>query len=137
MYGLVNYQLSGIQKGIQFCHAVVEYGNEFYHDKAYKRWSMTDKTVIVLNGGTTNNNHEFLGTMNKYKDELKLNNINYAWFTEPDLGDQITALAFLVDERVYDNYMLTDEEFENMYNKEIDYKKLLFLRNFLSGKRLA
>ena len=25
MYGLVNYQLTGIQKGIQFLHAVVEY----------------------------------------------------------------------------------------------------------------
>jgi hypothetical protein len=25
MYGLVNYQLTGIQKGIQFLHGVVEY----------------------------------------------------------------------------------------------------------------
>ena len=26
MYGLVNYQLTGIQQGIQFLHGVVEYG---------------------------------------------------------------------------------------------------------------
>jgi len=55
MYGLVPYNISEIQKGIQFGHAVVEYANAFSKDKDYQAWAQNDKTFIILNGGTTNN----------------------------------------------------------------------------------
>ena len=62
MYGLVPYNISPIQQGIQFGHEVVEYGlkhgkSNVINDKVdtYTQWAKNDKTFIILNGGTTNN----------------------------------------------------------------------------------
>mgnify|MGYP000939177001 CR=1 FL=1 len=72
MYGLVNYQLTGIQKGIQFGHAVVKYGQMMkksdYYDqsKVYDKWANEYQTFIILNGGTTNINQISLGTLNQH-----------------------------------------------------------------------
>ena len=56
MYGLVPYNISPIQQGIQFGHAVVEYMLNFPVDlrvyKDTKKWAEEDKTFIILNGGT-------------------------------------------------------------------------------------
>ena len=107
MYGLVPYNISPIQQGIQFGHAVVEYSIGRYgsHDD-YKKWSKEDKTFIILNGGTTNNNSERYDNMVAYEssllEDLEDICIPYATFNEPDLGDQLTAVVFLVDERVWD-----------------------------------
>ena len=111
MYGLVPYNISPIQQGIQFGHAVVEYGlkhgkSNVINDKVdtYTQWARNDKTFIILNGGTTNNSpiYDKSGTLNKAKDELAQMGIQTATFYEPDLGDQLTAVVFLVDERVWD-----------------------------------
>lgn len=126
MYGLVNYQLTGIQKGIQFLHGVVEYsqianrvgGNML---NVYNEWANNHKTVILLNGGTTNDNPdittgEYKGTLNQHKETLKINGVTVASFYEPDLGDQLTAVVFLVDERVFNKKDYLDFEdwlFEN------------------------
>jgi hypothetical protein len=100
MYGFVNYQLTGIQKGIQFAHAIVEYGL-YNNNSQYLDWAKNHKTVIVLNGGTTNNNPDRPGTINQIIDKLQDINIDFSKFSEPDLGDQITAVAFILDERVF------------------------------------
>ena len=70
MYGLVPYNISPIQQGIQFGHAVVEYSNSHFNDSDYKKWSTIDKTFIILNGGTTNNNSTNLGTLNIHLNTL-------------------------------------------------------------------
>lgn len=105
MYGLVPYQLSDKQKCIQYGHSVVEYGldHNFGEVPAYKKWSKTDKTFIVLDGGTTNDDEEsrYYGTLQKSRDLLKKNSINFAEFREPDLNNCLTAVTFLVDERVF------------------------------------
>lgn len=108
MYGLTNYQLTGIQKGIQFGHAVVEYTNAFFDTEEYQKWAQKDKTFIVLDGGTTNWNEQKLGTLNSHL--LTLNNmgIKHAAFCEPDLGDQLTAVVWLADERVWDTKKYPD-----------------------------
>lgn len=49
----------------------------------------------MLNGGTTLD-------LNNIMDELKEKEIAFAYFQEPDLDDIVTAIAILVDERVYD-----------------------------------
>lgn len=113
MYGLVNYQLSGIQKGIQFGHAVVEYGLTIGNTEEYQKWAKEDKTFIILNGGTTNDKPdittgEYKGTLNQHKEKLKLNRVSIATFKEPDLGDQLTAVVFLVDERVFNKEKYPD-----------------------------
>jgi hypothetical protein len=118
MYGLVNYQLTGIQKGIQFLHGVVEYsqmanrvgGNML---NVYNEWANNHKTVILLNGGTTNHKTSLedglpFGSLNQYLLTLHQNNIDLATFYEPDLGDQLTAVVFIVDERVFNRKKYPD-----------------------------
>lgn len=112
MYGIVPYNLSPIQQGIQFGHAVVEYGQTVKGlpnlEKIYDKWAKQDKTFIILNGGTTNNNPNKLGSLNKHTETLSMNGIRFASFYEPDLGDQLTAFVFLVDERVYNRELYPD-----------------------------
>ena len=108
MYGLVPYNISPIQAGIQFGHAVVEYGLKNFHNQVYLNWAKYDKTFIILNGGTTNTNVEKLGTLNTHLSTLKNNDVNVSEFYEPDLGDQLTAVVFLVDERVYNKEKYPD-----------------------------
>lgn len=112
MYGLVPYNLSPIQQGIQFGHAVVDYGRTAEglppHFEIYKKWADKDKTFIILNGGTTNNNPERLGSLNQHMNTLRDNGVILQEFHEPDLGDQLTAFVFLVDERVFNRTVYPD-----------------------------
>ena len=101
MYGFVNYQLTGIQMGIQFSHALTEYSLENFNSVEYSDWSKYWKTVILLNGGTTNDNPNKLGTLNQNFNILKENGIICSSFIEPDLGDQMTSIVFIVDERAF------------------------------------
>ena len=167
MYGFVPYNISDIQKGIQFGHAVVEYANEHSGTEAYKKWSKIDKTFIILNGGTTNKSHSSptdglpKGSLNQI--ELKLltagPEMPVARFEEPDLGDQLTAICFLVDERVWDrenhpNFVYDDDErefvgrqrsYEQQYydwkmqfsTSETEADHIVWLRDFLKSFKLA
>jgi hypothetical protein len=116
MYGLVPYQLMGIQQGIQYGHATDEFalrvikslmgnGNVPKEDiERYVDWLENWKTYIVLNGGTTNNrieNGSYVGTLNNHRETLDKNGIFNVSFNEPDLGDQLTGVVFIVDERVF------------------------------------
>lgn len=152
MYGLVPYNLSPIQQGIQFGHAVVEYGQNVKGmgkmEDIYNKWANEDKTFIILNGGTTNINPDKLGSLNKHVDTLMENGVAVATFYEPDLGDQLTAIVFLVDERVFNRDLYPDyvepllplgvNKYED-WVKTIGNAKNFFLREFLSPKnfRLA
>jgi hypothetical protein len=155
MYGFVPYNISPIQQGIQFGHAVVEYSNVHFKDKDYQKWAKEDKTFIILNGGTTNldKKSKHYGTLNQHRDTLKEMGIKFAEFHEPDLGNQLTAVVFLVDNRVFDrkNYplfeeFLIDDTLENHnhysndykgYEKFVGGKQNAFLKEFLSKFKLA
>jgi hypothetical protein len=158
MYGLVPYNISDIQKGIQHGHGVVEYMMKHMNKPETQYWANNDKTFIILNGGTTNMGYQgdSKGTLNQYLDELIVNNIDYAKFHEPDLGDQLTSVNFLVDERVWDKEKYPDRDFggplvngdmvltvyrtpetEEHYIERLGGKKNVFLRDFLSKLRLA
>jgi hypothetical protein len=166
MYGLVPYNLSPIQQGIQFGHAVVEYGRTINgipsSERIYNKWADKDKTFIILNGGTTNNNPERLGSLNQHKDNLVEAGVLFETFSEPDLGDQLTAIVFLVDERVFNRTLypdfisesipwgkkkpsekqisLLEEKNLNNYKhweEKIGGSKNAFLRDYLRNLRLA
>jgi hypothetical protein len=79
----------------------------------FEQWRTEDKTFIILNGGTTNNSPsivtgEYKGSLNNHLVSLKNASVNVATFIEPDLGDQLTAVVFLVDERVFNTKKYPD-----------------------------
>ena len=94
MYSLVLRQLNPIQKGVQTTHGVVEYANKYASDEEYKQWAETDKSLIVLDGGTYQE-------MVRIYDTLKELEMKFADFQEPDLNYLTTSITFLADERVW------------------------------------
>lgn len=136
MYGLVPYNISPIQQAIQFGHGVVEYGQKMKRfisngidsgflnlesalelNDRYDDWANNWKTFIILNGGTTSTNINTPGTLNVHLQTLRSNDILFSEFYEPDLGDQLTSVNFIVDERVFNKKDYPD--FVEWYNKNI------------------
>lgn len=138
MYFLVLYSLSAMQKGIQSGHAAIEFANEFGNTDFYKTWATRDKTFIVLDGGTTNDNENQLGTLNQHFLSLEEKDISFSSFREPDLGNQITALAFIVDDRVWDKENYPDFIYAinetPLYNEVEEHK---WITNFSEDKNEA
>ena len=158
------------KRGYNFGHGVVEYSQENFEKEDYQKWAKEDKTFIILNGGTSNHSvnryhfdgEEFLGTMEQHIKELKDSGIIVSSFYEPDLNDMLSAIVFLVDERVFnkEDYpdfieprpfgrLKTPEEVEH-FNDERDKmyfkwmkslgengEQVAFLKKFLKRFRLA
>ena len=164
MYHLVMYNISPIQQGIQAYHAGMEYAKKYFNDEDFQKWLKEEKTVIILNGGTSNNGNGIYekGSINLYKEELYENDIKHSCFREPDLNDALSAIAFLVPEQVWDkeNYVdwekyqsgeivswekyqsgeIVSMDINYSYDdwvKEMGGEKNVWLREFLSQFRLA
>jgi hypothetical protein len=114
MYGFVPYNISEIQKGIQFGHAVVELCQKLRSHKEWKyeldkydNWANNWRTFIILNGGTSNHStnkyscDDFSGTMEQHLKYLQDLEVTTGEFYEPDLNDMLSAIVFIVDERVF------------------------------------
>jgi len=101
MYFLVPYNISPIQQGIQALHAAIEYAMENIKSPEFQKWAKSDKTVILLNGRTFNDSDVNPGTMNTALKRLLKEGVQLATFREPDLNNGLSAIAFLVDERVF------------------------------------
>lgn len=151
MYGFVAYNLSSIQKGIQFGHAVVEYnlmidkmkGNLKLKDQ-FNKWREFYKTFIILDGGSTNlGKSGYVGSLNLLAEQIE-QIVPIAKFYEPDLGDQLSAFVFICDERVFNKEKYPDiqnfEPFEKDWRdsiNDLDLLKIESLREILKTKRLA
>tara|TARA_Y100000389_G_scaffold205062_1_gene262627 strand:- start:6988 stop:7548 length:561 start_codon:yes stop_codon:yes gene_type:complete len=121
MYGLVPYNISPIQQGIQYGHALQEYNNfisavrknkelvEGTEDitkvedllNEFDEWRLLDKTFIILNGGTSS-------TMEEHLKSLKELDITYTYFREPDLNNMVSGIVFLVPKQVYKKSVYPD-----------------------------
>ena len=109
MYFFVPFNVSDIYKGIQAGHSALEYARMFGQDKEFIDFVTLYKTWIILNGGTTNDERELVdfdynkavGTLNQIADSLYDNDIKFTVFREPDLNNSLTAICFIVDERVF------------------------------------
>jgi hypothetical protein len=116
MYGLTPYNISPIQQGIQFGHAVVEYGQKMKYlgehnqslNTQYNDWADNWKTFIILNGGVSNHSvnrysdtEDFFGSMEKNLKLLEDNDVEIGTFYEPDLNDMLSGIVFIVDERIF------------------------------------
>jgi len=161
MYFFVNYQLMGIQKGIQAGHAAVEYALQFSNSEEFIEFSKNHKTWIALNGGTTNDSEdpELCGSMQTlyktiqdYNQKSIENFISVAKFHEPDLNNAMTAICFICDQRVWDRklvpdfteycernltHTVTDEELFPDWLKLMGGDKNVVLRNLITGKKFA
>jgi hypothetical protein len=96
-----------------------------------------------------------LGTLQQNYFELTDRGIQVGEFHEPDLGDQMTAVVFLVDDRVFDKVAWPDYAgpyyIDGVTPIEMDYyewkmkfaetekeaEQIIFLREFLKQFRLA
>jgi hypothetical protein len=126
MYGFVPYNISDIQKGIQFGHAVVELVQKLKYDtklndelRIFNEWADKHKTFIILNGGTSNHSvnryiqdyqFEFTGSMESHLKYLNELGVVTGDFFEPDLNDMLSAIVFIVDERVFNKKDYPDFE---------------------------
>lgn len=176
MYVLVERHLDGINKGIQAAHAVAELiynilssdENNQVEKEKYLQWQNVDKTMILLNGGISRGGKKYLmnginevdleniGDMERMVRDLKQHNVKFATFCEPDLNDALTAIAFLVDERVWDKekypdcYGLDTETFVEVFSsawldtqsyakwvEKIGGPTNVWLRDMVLTKRLA
>ena len=136
MFGFVPYNISEIQKGIQCLHGVVEYQLEFGKNKPYKEWAEKEKTIIILNGGTTGHN----STMLERVRELNDLRIPISTFHEPDLNDALTSVNFILPSTIYDLVLpedfvrdskrLTSEEFEIKHYVTKEQRVKLWLSKF-------
>lgn len=102
MYSLVLYNMSPIQQGIQTAHSIVEYAQSYFQTLPYQRWAQVDKTVIILNGGSS---IKLIESLNYLIDNQI---VDLAFFKEPDLYGGITSVCFLADERVWDREKYPD-----------------------------
>ena len=97
MFCFVPYNISDIQKGIQALHGVVEYQLEHGNLEPYKKWSEIEKTVIILNGGTTGRK----SSMDDIIRILKEFKIDYSLFCEEDMNDALTSINFILPSTIY------------------------------------
>lgn len=149
MYVLVNGSLSQMQKGIQALHAVVEYGIE-HPTEEYQQWATEDKTVIVLDGGTSNSGIESMDSyyVISYAGDMENNakflceeiGIDFAEFRDPDVNNCLTAIAFIVNEKIYnyekypDYIDLKSDYDEDLPNKSLYDSEEHYISNWLGGE---
>lgn len=109
MYVFVERHLSPIDKGIQASHAVIELYNEAKlwnktkESIIFDKWAHFDKTLILLDGGNVND-------LNNLSEYLSENGIHYGAFAEEDLDNILTAVAVVVDERIFNKKDYPDFE---------------------------
>jgi len=130
MYFFVPFNIDNIYKGIQAGHVALEYAHEYGETELFKDFVDNWKTWIILNGGTTNNtlipnddNTRMIraGSLNQIKEELKLAEIRFSEFREPDLNDALTSVCFICDERVFNRKDYPDFKFYLLDKVEIKF----------------
>lgn len=82
-----NVQYIKYAKGVQTAHVVLEYANRYKDDNDLKEYIQHDKTLIILDGGTSLD-------LKQLFDNLCENDIKFAHFIEPDLNDAISSICF-------------------------------------------
>ena len=92
-----NFYLSSIQQGIQALHTLgnmfVKYDGGALEPMVYE-WADNHKTVVVMNGGDSNDLHEIAHIV---KDQTR-----YPWatFTEEGIMDALTCVGIVVDDQM-------------------------------------
>lgn len=130
MYCFVERHLSPIDKGIQAAHSIVEYSNLYGENIDYVIWSFSDKTIVLLNGGSVTD----LCDICKKLTDL---DINFSVFREEDLGNIVTSVAVLVEDSVFETEEDESFEIEEVGEKTEEERRIDFLRELIKSKHLA
>lgn len=85
MYVLVRSDLSPGLQIAQACHAVAEFSLE--HPAEFHEWAEEGRNIVVLDGGDKAEFERWLTVTNRRP--------LCAWWAEPDVGNEITAIAAL------------------------------------------
>jgi hypothetical protein len=75
---------------VQAAHASIEFQHE--HPQIAKQWNTHSKYLVFL---TVENEKALYQLL----DKIKFYDLKYTTFTEPDIGDQLTAIAIEPSER--------------------------------------
>ena len=86
MYVIARRDLSPAQQAVQSCHAVAELCLRHRDDPALIEWAENHKTMVLLGVDDEED-------LSKWQNKLEDSGIPCSVFTEPDIGDQKTALA--------------------------------------------
>ena len=140
MYSLVLRQLSPMQKGVQAAHSILDHVSKFNKSSEYIQWANVDKTIIILDGGT-------FQELKECRDTLAELGVQYSTFYEEDLGNLITSISFLVEDKVwdYESYPSYEDELDESSSESenpiwlimMGGRRNLELRKFLRSKRLS
>lgn len=71
-------------QAVQSAHAAIEFQHE--HPEIAKQWNTHSKYLVFL---SVENEPE----LNKYLQKIQFYNLKYTTFLEPDIGNQLTAIA--------------------------------------------
>lgn len=124
MYCIVMYNISTMQKGVQSAHCCLEYANKYKNDEDLIKYIEEDKTMIILDGGTSTDLIEL-------DNFLTENEIKHAAFVEPDLNYAISCVCFLADERVWNKKDYPD--MESFSTKFLAENFFMFTKNTLGN----
>lgn len=104
MYAFVREDIPLVNQLIQCCHACME------STRLYPPLDSVIPNLVVLAADNENN-------LNLIAKELELNSIKYVLFREPDMNNEITAIAteplFITKRKVFRNYKLLEVKHEN------------------------
>lgn len=111
------FHLSSIQQGIQAGHAADELTVKYVlkntkHKKAVSNWLKNHKTIILLNGGTSQKMESILELLNR-----KDNPFPFAEFKEPDMYNCMTSIAVLLPEKLYSGEIVGYSDWEAEFLK--------------------
>ncbi len=127
MYGIVPFNLSMAQKGIQFQHATQRYNNKFLFTShytseqynAFEHWALKDETSCLLQCYGTNDYPDSLGHLNTISGQLTELGVLVSEFREPALNNSLTAICFLLPKVIWDRRTYPNP------GKHIDYDGII------------
>lgn len=90
LYVLVSNDLDPIYGAVQGTHVVAQYMLDNHSDLKWK-----NGYLIMLSGD-----------LNKLRYKLKMKEIEFSEFLEPDLDNKLTAIAVLGNDQIFKNYKL-------------------------------
>ncbi|HEU4390957.1 MAG TPA: peptidyl-tRNA hydrolase [Blastocatellia bacterium] len=98
---LVRQDLPASQQVVQACHALVELMLHNRDDPGIGKWAQLDRTIVIV---VVNDEND----LTRWEAELAARGVAHAHFCEPDLNNQMTAIAVhpSADRRLFRNLRL-------------------------------